>query len=52
MTVTVEINNAPAELEKYLVVRGIDPWFYGSYESRKKAEEVATIIGGMVLERR
>ena len=59
VVLNVEIKNTPASLDKehgYVVVRldthsGVQElWYYGTYESRKKANEAAIEIGnGIVL---
>ena len=45
------INNMPAYAEIYVVARRVDNelWYWGSWEDRDKANEVALQIGGEVI---
>ena len=48
----MKINNVPANAERFIVVRRIEDelWFWGSWENRNTANEVALQIGGEVIE--
>lgn len=57
MRVEIKINNLPDKIVcKYVVVRrcdedGVSLWYYGQYNKKEKAEEVALEIGnGFVVE--
>lgn len=45
------INNMPNATKKYIVARRVDGalWFWGSWDDRNKANEVALEIGGEVI---
>ena len=51
----VEVNNMPDISAKYVAARFDENtnalWFWGSWERKEKAEEVAAEIGGLVVER-
>ena len=50
----VEIQNCPAETDKYIVARFVmgEFWYWGSWQDKKAAERVAgTFDNGVVLER-
>ena len=54
MKAIVEINNTPSDSDKYIVARYDEDtrsfWFWGSYEDKETAENVATQINGLVAE--
>lgn len=45
------INNMPNTTKKYIVARRVDGelWFWGSWDDRDRANEVALEIGGEVI---
>ena len=50
----VEIQNCPAETDKYIVARAFmgELWFWGSWEKKEAAKRVAdTFDNGIVIER-
>lgn len=52
MKLIAKVNNLPNEVdEKYVVARidGIELWFWGSYETRRRAEEVAYELGRAIV---
>lgn len=55
MKCLVEVNNVPETAAKYIVARFAEEdcklWYWGSFATREKAEEVAAEIGGLVVER-
>lgn len=54
LTINLTVNNVPSFINKpYIVARleNAELWYYGSYISRKNAQEVAEDIGnGLVME--
>lgn len=54
MKTYVEINNTPSDSDKYIVARHDKDtrsfWFWGSYEDKETAENVARQINGFVAE--
>lgn len=55
MLCQVEVNNCEKDVEEYIVARwdkvSCSLWFYGSYETEKRANEVAKTIDGIVVRR-
>ncbi len=49
---SVNINNMPATARTWIVAREVDGelWYYGSWEKKEKAQEVAWEVGGIVVE--
>lgn len=48
----VNINRKPATARTWIVAREVDGelWYYGSWEEKEKAQEVAWEVGGIVVE--
>ena len=48
----ISVNNAPTVIEPYIVVKAINGavWYYGQYEPREKALEVAREVNGFIAE--
>lgn len=52
MTCTAEVNNIPEDAERYIVARVFEGelWYWGSWDDKNKAHEVAEEIGGVMVE--
>ena len=54
MKAYIEVNNVPSDHDKYIVARYDEDtqkfWFWGSYEDKETAENVARQINGFVAE--
>ena len=48
----MNINNTPATARTWIVAREVDGelWYYGSWEEKEKAQEVAYDVGGVMVE--
>lgn len=48
----MNINNMPATARTWIVAREVDGelWYYGSWEEKEKAQEVAYDVGGVMVE--
>ena len=53
VNVKVSVFNLPPDYKKYVVARYVDGklWFWGSWDDKDRADEVAEEIGGIVTER-
>lgn len=54
MTCTAEVNNIPEDAERYIVARVFEGelWYWGSWDNKNKAHDVAEEIGGVMVENR
>ena len=48
----MKINNTPNTAKRYIVAREVNDelWFWGSWDDRDRANQVAIEIGGIVIE--
>lgn len=53
MEFKTEVKNIPETTRRYIVARVVSSelWYWGTWDSKEQAEEVARTIDGIVLER-